>query len=411
MFILCVRAFLLTFRFSFFRKHGTYSAVGGGSENLCLSAPFLGGFFPLLRCKDNRAFFSATERSVTEYKQRLMWCFWVWKPERLDFNGGSHGEAERWWHQRQRRLPWFQWNTSHFFFSCRIGSKVTFWYCRVVCFLRESHRFKSESNSRVDAVWATSEWKRNSRSLSRETSEKLSSVGVCVAHQHQDSSVQDTLYSWLIHCCAFYCRALWPMFAESRGQISSSQLHLNQIPITSLDSLGFKAAFFFFFIPDVESSHQADGWNILLCPKQHLAVMLAWEKGFKKKTHHLCDFCWKQTHQQRSASTGHRGAGWIAAPALQEMLYSKHAHVVISQTQTESSGKISRELLQTACEKWASRPPHCVHAYQEIANIVFRLFDIASSLPQNSHRRPDTRDSAGTGSERRARENVEGKKG
>lgn len=137
--------------------------------------------------------------------------------------------------------------------------------------------------------------------------------------------------------------------------------------------------------------------------------MLAWEKGFKKNP----PFVWFLLKANTSAEKreyGTPGAGWIAGPALQEMLYSKHAHVVISQTQTESSGKISCELLQTACEKWASRPPHCVHAYQEIANIVFRLFDIASSLPQNSHHRPDTRDSAGTGSEWRARENVEGEK-
>lgn len=54
--------------------------------------------------------------------------------------------------------------------------------------------------------------------------------------------------------------------------------------------------------------------------------------------------------------------GQVKFNVTREMLFGKHA-VVILQTQTESSGKISIEFPSTACEKWASRPPRDINVY------------------------------------------------
>lgn len=67
----------------------------------------------------------------------------------------------------------------------------------------------------------------------------------------------------------------------------------------------------------------------LLRSKLNMATVLTWEETF-------CELCLKRTRFQK-------GGRW-GCNVTQEMLFGKHA-VVILQTQTESSGKISTEVL------------------------------------------------------------------
>lgn len=61
-----------------------------------------------------------------------------------------------------------------------------------------------------------------------------------------------------------------------------------------------------------------------------------------------------------------RGVGGWGCNVTREMLFGKHS-VVVSQTQTESEGKISVQVLQTACEKWASSQRCYINVYKRYA--------------------------------------------